>query len=363
MKKLLIFAACGVLTAYASFEPPVDPLHPLLHPPLPSADSATIGRFWDAVRNNKLGTVKELIDQMPYEEVDPDTGETPLHAAIKAKPFLGFLGSTFELVEIVHDHNRSATMAQDNEGNSPVHLAVMGGNPDIVRLLIATDSGEEACFMKNKNWLTPLEIAQEMRDQSTFFTSRIQKIVDLIKAAQAKERDEHKKFQEDPVRAVFIGTIEITDGMMSKLQEYVKDNEFKFTRCNGRESILHMVLDEYFKYTKRRGSSLEAPYDDYKNLFEYAKKLMSAYPSMLVLQNQHGDTALHRAIEHYSPEVVEEILKYTEGLISMLLKDALGSTPAAGVQYIPPTKLKEKDAIIAMLKQARKQLKQEQHAQ
>lgn len=54
---------------------------------------------------------------------------------------------------------------QDANGDTPLHIVVRGGNEAFIRALLLSSSSLNALFIKNKNSLTPLDIALKKGDK------------------------------------------------------------------------------------------------------------------------------------------------------------------------------------------------------
>lgn len=116
---------------------------------------------------------------------DPASGMTPLHMACKA----GHLDIVKYLLEKGAD-----VKALDNNGNSCLHYASMGGEPKIFHLLIDSIEGFEGIDpnLKNKKGQTPVDVAKDEKTKKA--------IEEMVREYQ-KEKEESQKELEQSLKA------------------------------------------------------------------------------------------------------------------------------------------------------------------
>lgn len=72
--------------------------------------------------------------------------------------------------------------AQDDRGQTPLHVAAMLGNEDIVKMIIKHEEGRSAMEMKDSKGFTPMDLATENGHNS---------IVETLQADTDKYEDYH----------------------------------------------------------------------------------------------------------------------------------------------------------------------------
>lgn len=107
-----------------------------------------------AARMGHHGVVKELIRSCPDAgELRDDGGGTFLHAAAKEKR------SLVVSLAVKDPMLRRLLDARDRDGNTPLHLAVAAGAPEIVDILLR--KGKVRADVLNDDGQTPLDLAKK----------------------------------------------------------------------------------------------------------------------------------------------------------------------------------------------------------
>ncbi len=136
-KKLGSFVCTSILAAnslplnfnvYAGNDDPVAPSAKCCRASSKSADQPIIDQLFDAVKNNQIEIVKELLDRGANVNATDENGNTPLHWAAK--------NVHTDIVELLIDTYHVDVNIQNEWGNTPLHTAAFYGHPNVVSLLI-----------------------------------------------------------------------------------------------------------------------------------------------------------------------------------------------------------------------------------
>jgi ankyrin repeat protein/tRNA A-37 threonylcarbamoyl transferase component Bud32 len=134
-------------------------LHPQADTSLPPVDSSVqppIGNIHDAAKSGDLEKVRLLLKDNPNLVSSKDNdGDTPLHLAV--------LKSHKDVAELLLA-NKADVNAKSDNGGTPLHIAAYFGDKEIVQLLLASKADVNA---KDNSGATPLHVtAQEGRKEA-----------------------------------------------------------------------------------------------------------------------------------------------------------------------------------------------------
>ena len=201
---------------------------------------------------------------------------TPLHLAV--------LSENIKEVGLLLEMNNTDVNIQNNDGNTPLHLAL--GNLKIVRLLLEMNNID--VNIQNNDGNTPLLLANSENI-----------ILELLKKNNTNIEIENKKGETIIYKTVFLGQVNIFKILI------LKNDIEKFIKTYNGNSLLHLAI----------------LYDH----FEIVKLLLEIDEIDVNIQNKDGNTPLHMAILYDHFEIVELLLEIDEIDVNIQNKD--GNTP------------------------------------
>ena len=162
-----------------------------------------------AVTGNSVRAVELLIDRGANIELQDSMKWTPLHFGM----FFGHVNVIGTLIARGADTN-----AQDYRGFTPTHLAVRSGNSAIVQMAMENGGDLDA---KNKDGVTPLQLAYG-------------KLKEALKVELIKRKPTPKP---NDIASMFV-----LAGFMSKLDEYMSENDVDVNAIKSEFSMFHGAI-------------------------------------------------------------------------------------------------------------------------
>ncbi len=120
-----------------------------------------------AIWSDNVDVALKLLEAGADPNVETDDGITPLNAAL--------LWEKTDMLQLLMEHGAMADIPRDRDGLSTLHLASIGGNVDMVELLLP---GVKNVSVRDNNGVTPLSYAARYGNS---------KVTDLLKASGAAE--------------------------------------------------------------------------------------------------------------------------------------------------------------------------------
>ncbi|WP_425384372.1 ankyrin repeat domain-containing protein [Wolbachia endosymbiont (group B) of Eupithecia inturbata] len=168
-------------------------------------DDTNIAKLFLAIREHRTGNpeldktnaIKELVTKVEnINDTDlNDDGNTPLHVAVSKEHQ--------DIVELLLNASGIDVNIQNNQGNTPLHIAISKGNEELVRLLLSKGA---KINIKNKDDKTPLDNAKQSNKEKIIKTleEHLKKSSDQVERLSAQEKEVHEKLRKFVEDFVFI---------------------------------------------------------------------------------------------------------------------------------------------------------------
>ncbi|MEO0202771.1 MAG: ankyrin repeat domain-containing protein [candidate division WOR-3 bacterium] len=109
-------------------------------------------KLLESVSRGELSKTKDFINKGADINIKNNNGKTPLHIAVE--------NEYEDIVKLLLEKNVDVNI-KDNEGNTPLHKAVKNGNYFIIKELLKFGADKN---IKNNEGKTPFDLAKELGD-------------------------------------------------------------------------------------------------------------------------------------------------------------------------------------------------------
>ncbi|MCA7010493.1 ankyrin repeat domain-containing protein [Wolbachia endosymbiont of Tribolium confusum] len=225
-----------------------------------------------AASSNKFDIVKFLLDKNANIKAKDVYGNTPLHVAAQ-------YDSKLEIVEFLLDKNASGINDVNNNGSTPLHVAIQGNKSSTVKFLLNKGASIQ---VKDKDGKTPLDLAKQ------------EGYTNIVQMIEQRQSD----LDEELLTAV-------RDGNLNEVEDLVSQNANVNTRDIYSWTPLHWAT--------------------FKDHLEIARFLMKKGADINAAdKGPYGKKSIHVAAENNSKDIIEFFLSKGVGINDT---DKQGYTP------------------------------------
>ncbi|XP_044963224.1 ankyrin-1-like isoform X4 [Hordeum vulgare subsp. vulgare] len=259
--------------------------------------------------------------------ISNDDGDTPLHLAVKSGNSVlvnMLIGRTKVMnLELTPQYAKGPIIMANKLGNTPLHNAVLQRKSDIALKLLEANPG--CAHMSNAARQSPFYIA--VRDGLTYVVKKIadQKMVVAFMSTQANPL--HESVLGDNIRALEIVLNRYEE--LVELSDLLGNNALHYAAEKNNARIVSILLNKNHTLAYKQNNEKHTPLHiaAYYGSTEAAKELLKQFPDVIEMVDNMGRNALHIAAINDKVSVLELLLKYVLPKEIVNQQDRDGNTP------------------------------------